>query len=50
MRQTGTAGNVFFQSGGQYATKAALAVVFAWVFEGGEPHPPEDGPYDCSLD
>ena len=29
MRQTGTAGNVFFQSGGQYATKAALAVVFA---------------------
>ena len=28
----------------------ALAVVFAWVFEGGEPHPPEPGPYDCSLD
>ena len=28
----------------------ALAVVFAWVFEGGEPHPPEAGPYDCSLD
>ena len=28
----------------------ALAVVFAWVLEGGEPHPPEDGPYDCSLD
>ena len=28
----------------------ALAVVFAWVFEGGEPHRPEAGPYDCSLD
>lgn len=28
MRQTGTAGNVFFQSGGQYATQAALAVVY----------------------
>lgn len=28
----------------------ALAFVFAWVFEGGDPHPPADGPYDCSLD
>jgi hypothetical protein len=28
----------------------ALAFVFAWVFEGGEPHPPAEGPYDCSLD
>lgn len=28
----------------------ALAVVFAWVLEGGAPHPPEAGPYDCSLD
>jgi hypothetical protein len=28
----------------------ALAFVFAWVFEGGDPHPPEAGPYDCSLD
>ena len=28
----------------------ALAVVFAWVLEGGAPHRPEDGPYDCSLD
>jgi hypothetical protein len=28
----------------------AIAFVFAWVFEGGEPHPPEAGPYDCSLD
>ena len=26
----------------------ALAFVFAWVFEGGDPHPPEAGPYDCS--
>ena len=26
----------------------ALAFVFAWVFEGGEPHPPAAGPYDCS--
>ena len=26
----------------------ALAYVFAWVFEGGEPHPPGEGPYDCS--
>jgi hypothetical protein len=29
LRQTGTAGNVFFQSGGQFATKAAVAVVYA---------------------
>lgn len=28
----------------------ALAFVFAWVFEGGEPHPPAAGPYDCSLE
>src|SRR5688572_6753546 len=28
----------------------ALAFVFAWVFEGGEPHEPAEGPYDCSLD
>jgi hypothetical protein len=28
----------------------ALAVVFAWALEGGDPHPPEDGPYDCSID
>jgi hypothetical protein len=28
----------------------AIAFVFAWVFEGGGPHPPEAGPYDCSLD
>lgn len=28
----------------------ALAFVFAWAFEGGEPHPPAEGPYDCSLD
>jgi hypothetical protein len=28
----------------------ALRFVFAWVFEGGEPHPPAQGPYDCSLD
>ena len=28
LRQTGTAGNILFQSGGQYMTKAALAVVF----------------------
>jgi predicted Zn-dependent protease len=26
----------------------ALAFVFAWVFEGAEPHPPAEGPYDCS--
>ena len=28
----------------------ALRFVFAWVFEGSEPHPPAEGPYDCSLD
>jgi hypothetical protein len=28
----------------------ALAFVFAWVLEGSEPHPPAEGPYDCSLD
>lgn len=26
----------------------ALAFIFAWVFEGGEPHPPGAGPYNCS--
>ena len=25
-----------------------LAFVFAWVFEGGEPHPPAAGPFECS--
>lgn len=29
VRQMGTAGNIFFQSGGQYATKAAVGVVYA---------------------
>ena len=28
----------------------ALAFVFAWALTGSEPHPPADGPYDCSLD
>jgi hypothetical protein len=28
----------------------AIAFVFAWAFEGSEPHAPADGPYDCSLD
>jgi len=27
-----------------------IAFVFAWLFEGSEPHPPAAGPYDCSLD
>jgi hypothetical protein len=27
----------------------ALAFVFAWALEGAEPHPPADGPYDCSM-
>lgn len=27
-----------------------LAFVFAWAIEGNEPHPPAEGPYDCSLD
>ena len=29
LRQTGTAGNVLFQSGGQFATLAAVAVLYA---------------------
>jgi len=29
LRQMGTAGNMFFQSGGQFATQAAIAVVYA---------------------
>ena len=29
MRQTGTAGNVLFQSGGQYATQEGLLAVYA---------------------
>jgi hypothetical protein len=29
MRQMGTAGNIFFQSGGQFATRAAMAIVYA---------------------
>jgi hypothetical protein len=28
----------------------AIAFIFAWVFEGGDPHRPATGPYDCSLD
>lgn len=28
----------------------AIAFVFAWALEGSEPHPPAEGPYDCSLD
>ena len=28
----------------------ALRFAFAWVFEGSDPHPPAQGPYDCSLD
>jgi hypothetical protein len=28
----------------------SLAFVFAWALEGSDPHPPADGPYDCSLD
>jgi hypothetical protein len=28
MRQTGTAGNILFQSGGQYATQSAVVVVY----------------------
>lgn len=27
----------------------AIAFVFAWAFEGSDPHPPAEGPYDCSL-
>lgn len=29
MRQMGTAGNILFQSGGQYATQAAVVAVYA---------------------
>jgi hypothetical protein len=29
LRQMGTAGNILFQSGGQYVTQAAVAVVYA---------------------
>ena len=29
LRQMGTAGNILFQSGGQYATQVAIAVVYA---------------------
>lgn len=29
LRQTGTAGNILFQSGGQYATQAGIAVIYA---------------------
>jgi hypothetical protein len=25
----------------------AIAFIFAWVFEGSDPHPPADGPYQC---
>jgi hypothetical protein len=28
----------------------ALAFVFAWAFEGSDPHRPAEGPYDCSVD
>ena len=28
----------------------ALRFIFAWAFEGTEPAPPAEGPYDCSLD
>lgn len=28
----------------------ALAFIFAWVFEESDPHPPAEGPYDCSID
>jgi hypothetical protein len=31
LRQTGTAGNVLFQSGGQYATQAALIATYQLV-------------------
>jgi hypothetical protein len=27
-----------------------IAFVFAWALEGSAPHPPAEGPYDCSLD
>lgn len=35
MRQMGTAGNVLFQSGGQYVTQAAVVVVYARDRAGG---------------
>ena len=28
----------------------AIAFVFAWALEGSDPHPPAEGPYDCSID
>jgi hypothetical protein len=28
----------------------ALRFVFDWAFTGGDPYPPAEGPYDCSLD
>jgi len=28
----------------------AIAFVFAWALEGSDPHPPAEGPYNCSLD
>lgn len=28
----------------------AIAFVFAWALEGSQPHPPAQGPYDCSWD
>ena len=31
MRQMGTAGNIMFQSGGQYATQAAVVAIYARV-------------------
>ena len=27
-----------------------IAFVFAWALNGDDPHPPAEGPYDCSLD
>jgi len=27
-----------------------IAFVFAWALDGDDPHPPAEGPYDCSLD
>lgn len=36
MRQMGTAGNVLFQSGGQFATQVAVVVVYARPKPGGE--------------
>ena len=27
-----------------------IAFVFAWALSGDDPHPPAEGPYDCSLD